>query len=88
MIIIDNTNIFFVIICVVLLSVLSVIYAMQIIKSYRKKKYLKKKKVTIRKISNNGIKACHSALKERKKLTKKDIEDRKKRVREFNAWFK
>ena len=88
MIIIDNTNIFFIIIYVVLISLLGVIYDMQIIKSYQKKKHLKKKKVTIKKISENGIKACHQALREQKKLTKKDIEDRKKRIREFNAWFK
>ena len=56
---------------------------MQIIKSYRKKKYLKKKKVTFKKTSEHGIKACHNALKERKKLTKKDIADRKKRLQEL-----
>ena len=61
---------------------------MQIIKSYRKKKYLKKKKVTLKKTSEHGIKACHKALKHKKKLTKKDIEDKKKRIREFNAWFR
>tara|TARA_R100001082_G_scaffold99092_1_gene67652 strand:- start:1138 stop:1311 length:174 start_codon:yes stop_codon:yes gene_type:complete len=53
-----------------------------------KKTYQKKKKVTFKKVSTHGIKACHQAIKQKKKLTKKDIEDRKKRLQQFNSWFK
>jgi hypothetical protein len=53
-----------------------------------KKPYQKKKKVTINKTSKHGIKACHKAIQLRKNLTKKDIQDRKKRLKEFNSWFK
>ena len=53
-----------------------------------KKPYQKKKKVTFKKTSKHGIKACHNALKDRNKLTKKDIEDRKKRLKDYNSWFK
>ena len=53
-----------------------------------KKPYQKKKKVTISKISKYGIIACHKAIQQRKKLSKKDIEDKKKRLKEYNSWFK